>query len=113
MSVSGDLSLIVVRLYHTWDTIVTRRRRNLPHPSTASRFEWDEWNEAKLAEREISAADVEHVYGNRPIYRRNKNGRAAVWIMRGRDRGGRELEIGITWVDTTERVLRAVTAWKV
>lgn len=54
-----------------------------PHPASAEVFDWDRGNED----------------------------RAATWLMVGRDRGGRELVIGVVWVDVERRALRAVAGW--
>lgn len=83
----------------------------LPHPSSAVAFEWDEGNEEKLARRDILAVDVENVFLNTPEFRRNKRRRSARWLMVGTDGRGRTLVVGVVWADTRNRILRAVTAW--
>jgi uncharacterized DUF497 family protein len=79
------------------------------HPSTATDFEWDEGNEEKLAARGILPQDVEHVWANRPQYRRNKRRGTAPWMTTGRDGGGRTLKVGILWADEGQGFLRAIT----
>ena len=85
-------------------------KRETRHPATAIAFEWDEGNVVKLAARGIRPQDVEVVHLSRPIYRRNKKALTAVWLMEGRDGGGRRLQVGILWADESRRMLRAITA---
>jgi hypothetical protein len=81
------------------------------HPATAVDFEWDSGNEDKLAERGITAWEVEGVWGNKPRYRRNKKTGSAVWMMVGTDPvSGKKLKVGIIWADEGERILRAIHA---
>jgi uncharacterized DUF497 family protein len=81
------------------------------HPSTAAGFDWDDANEDKLAERGISAHEVEGVWGNNPRYLRNKKEGSATWMMVGIDlESGKKLKVGILWADEGERILRAIHA---
>jgi hypothetical protein len=74
-------------------------------------FDWDKGNEDKLAERGITAQEVEGVWGNKPRYSRNKKAGSAVWMMVGADPvSGKKLKVGIIWADEGERVLRAIHA---
>lgn len=81
-----------------------------PHPASAEVFDGDRGNEGKLLRRAITRQDVETVHASRPRYVATSD-RAATWLMVGRDRGGRELVIGVVWVDAERRVLRAVAGW--
>lgn len=81
-------------------------------PRHAADFEWDLGNEDHLAQRHITAAEVQEVFRNDPTWRRNKGARTAQYVMDGRTDGGRALRVLLTWADEGERVLRAVTAWE-
>jgi hypothetical protein len=73
------------------------------------RFDWDEGNVNKLAERNIRSDEVEAVWASQPRYFRNKKAGSATWMMVGQDpRSGRRLRIGILWVEEKEGVLRAI-----
>lgn len=48
------------------------------------------------------------VWGVAPLFKRNKKAGTARWMMFGRDRGGRRLQIGVLWDDEGEGVLRAI-----
>lgn len=81
------------------------------HPATARDFEWNEGNADKLAERGITAQEVEGVWGNKPRYYRNKKAGSAVWMMVGTDPvSGKKLKVGIIWADEGGRILRAIHA---
>lgn len=81
------------------------------HPSSAARFDWDDGNVNKLAERDVRPEEVEGIWANRPRYFRNKRAGSATWMMVGSDpRSGKRLRIGIFWVDEEEGVLRAIHA---
>lgn len=80
-------------------------------PCHAAFFEWDSANEEHLARHEVSPYEVEQVFHNDPVWRRNKGGRAALYAMDGRTSSGRSLRVLVTWADEPERILRAVTAW--
>jgi hypothetical protein len=81
------------------------------HPATAVDFEWDKDNEDKLAERGITASEVEGVWGNKPSYKRNKKAGSATWMMVGADPdSGEKLKVGIIWADEGQRILRAIHA---
>jgi hypothetical protein len=79
--------------------------------ASASRFDWDDGNVDKLAERGVRPEEVEGIWANRPRYLRNKRTGSATWMMVGTDpRSGKRLRIGILWVDEEEGVLRAIHA---
>lgn len=81
-------------------------------PRTATAFDWDDGNEDKLAERGIRAEQIERIFENRPVFRRNKKGRSGIWMMVGKDPvSGRALRVAIRWKDESAGVLRAVTAF--
>ncbi len=81
-------------------------------PRTAVAFDWDEGNEEKLAQRDIYADQIERLFENRPVFRRNKKGRAGVWMMLGKDPvTGRALRVAVCWKDEAAGILRAVTAF--
>ena len=83
------------------------------HPSSAVRFEWDDGNVNKLAERNVRPDEVEAIWSNRPRprYFRNKKAGSATWMMVGQDpRSGRRLRVGILWADEKDGVLRAIHA---
>lgn len=46
--------------------------------------------------------------GVAPLFKRNKKAGTGRWMMFGRDRGGRRLQIGVLWDDEGEGVLRAI-----
>lgn len=83
-------------------------------PRSATAFEWDEGNEDHLAEHRVTADEIERIFEHRPIFLRNKKGRAGVWMMVGADPvSGRSLKVAICWADETEGILRAVTAFEI
>lgn len=57
------------------------------HPSMATAFEWDDNNEPKLASRNVYPEDVEDVFENEPIFRKNKRSGTARWLMLGQTAG--------------------------
>lgn len=84
------------------------------HPSSAARFDWDDWNVSKLAERQVRPDEVEAIWANQPRYFRNKKAGSATWMMVGQDpRSGRRLRVGILWTDEKDGVLRAIHALEV
>lgn len=86
----------------------------MKHPITAIEFQWDEHNERELAAHDIRPAQVEQVFFDaNPQWAPNKKSAAGTWLMTGPDLGGRMLTISIMWADEDERILRAITGWRV
>jgi len=103
---------LVVPRRDTLGCTVSQGEKALPrHPATATAFDWDDHNLDKLLGRGIHDWNVEEVFANDPVFRRNKRSGTATWLMLGRDDGGRRLVIGIVWSDETNGILRAITAW--
>jgi hypothetical protein len=85
----------------------------LQHPSKAVAFEWDEYNEAELADHEVLPYEVEQMFWNGPRFSRNKKRAAARWRMVGRTDSARKLQVFVVWSDQRDGVLRAVTGWEI
>lgn len=91
-----------------------REGQAIRDPRSAQLFEWDAGNEDKLAAREITPEMIERIFDNDPVFRRNKRGRAGIWLMMGQDPvSGRRLKVAIRWSDAAAGVLRAITAFDV
>lgn len=73
-------------------------------------LEFDEWNEAEMAQHQVSVREVLQVLDNAPRFFRNKKGHAATLRMIGPTFGGRYLTVPL---QPTSRpgVWRPATAW--
>ncbi len=80
------------------------------HPAGASDFEWDEHNEAHLAEHGIMPFEVVQIFFNRPQWLPNKRHGADRWKMIGFTDGGRALSI-IVQVKDSGATVRPFTGW--
>jgi uncharacterized DUF497 family protein len=78
------------------------------HPEEADDLEFDEGNEAHLAEHGVSPLDVFQVWVNDPTYARNKKGLAGTYLMVGETDGGRKLTIAVLPLGSR---LRPITGW--
>lgn len=74
-------------------------------------FVIDDDNEGHLTRHGVSITEVAQVLQNRPQIRRNRQGRSASHIARGRTGGGRL--VLIPFVDLGGGAVRPVTAWEV
>ena len=80
------------------------------HPSEADDLEFDQFNEAHLAQRNITATEVTQVWLNQPTYVPNKKGLTAAWLMLGDTSGGRSLTVAVVTIESFLR-LRPITGW--
>jgi uncharacterized DUF497 family protein len=80
------------------------------HPSDAEDLEFDEENEAHLAEHHITANEVTQVWCDAPVYVPNKRGLTAAWLMLGDTDGGRSLTVAVLTLEISLR-LRPITGW--
>jgi hypothetical protein len=80
------------------------------HPRQATDFEFDEGNEAELADHHISAIEAFEVLANEPTWAPNKKGRAGLWLAVGRTDGGRALTMPVAYDESRSR-LRPITGW--
>lgn len=80
------------------------------HPCDADDLEFDEANEAHLAQRNISVTEVTQVWLNQPMYVPNKRGLTAAWLMLGDTEGGRSLTVAVITLESVWR-LRPITGW--
>jgi len=83
------------------------------HPSQAIGFEWDDANEAHLADHSIAPWEVEQVFLNAPVWAPDRKNRGGAWKMVGWTDGGRALAIIVELIepDGTPAMLRASTGW--
>jgi hypothetical protein len=79
-------------------------------PWQAEGFEWNDGNESELWGHRIEPWEVEEVFLNDPVWRRNKRDRSGDYKMMGVSDGGRYLTIVVA-VSPTDWSLRAVTGW--
>jgi hypothetical protein len=79
-------------------------------PTEAEDLEFDEVNEAHLAQHGVSATEVVQAWLNEPVYVPNKQGLAAAWLMLGDTDGGRPLTVAVITIEVWLR-LRPVTGW--
>jgi hypothetical protein len=73
-------------------------------------IEWDDGN-LDHALRRATRAEVEQVFANRPVIRRNRRGHAADYVAVGVTDGGRKLAAFVH--DSGSHSARPVTAWEV
>ena len=86
------------------------------HPSSAEVIAYEPGDEhtgregtlEHFAHHQISAAEIEQVFINSPMWWRNKKGRRANWRMVGETDGGRLLDIKVFW-DEDRGVLIPIT----
>jgi uncharacterized DUF497 family protein len=81
----------------------------MAHPEDAEFLEFDDDNEAHLAIKGVSPAEVNQVFLGDPLWAPNLKGRTADWLMIGRTDGGRPLVVMVTY-DEARAVLRPITA---
>jgi len=79
-------------------------------PWEAEDLEFDEVNEAHLAEHSITITEVTQVWWNGPVYMPNKKGLTATWLMLGDTYGNRSLTIAVVTLEVILR-LRPITGW--
>ena len=79
-------------------------------PWEAEDLEFDDANEAHLAQHNIAALEVTQVWWNGPIFVPNKKGLTATWLMLGDTNGNRALTIAVVTMEITLR-LRPITGW--
>lgn len=79
-------------------------------PRNAENWDWDEANEAELADHQVSAAEVEQVWMNGPVVLPNRKERAGDWKVVGRSNGGRALTVILRY-DAVTRTLHPITGW--
>ena len=80
------------------------------HPQEAENLDFDEKNEAHLAQHGISATEVVQVWLDQPVYVPNKKGLTATWLMLGDTSGGRPLTVAVLTVEVL-MLLRPITGW--
>lgn len=80
------------------------------HPRDAEDLDIDDENEAHLAEHAITPAEVAQVFGDQPVFVRNKRGLTAAWLMLGDTAGGRALTVAVL-LQEAQRRLRPITGW--
>lgn len=81
----------------------------MAHPEDAEFIEFDDDNEAHLAIKDVSPAEVNQVFLGDPLWAPNLKGRTADWLMIGRTDGGRPLVVMVSY-DEARATLRPITA---
>jgi uncharacterized DUF497 family protein len=81
----------------------------LSHPGHADWLEIDEENEEHVTAHGISPAELMQVFDGDPLWARNKKGRAGLWLMIGRTRGGRAIVAAVVY-DQHRQSVRPITA---
>jgi hypothetical protein len=74
-------------------------------------FQWDAGNEDEMAAHHVTPREVEEVYDETPVFRRNKKRHAAPVIMIGLTSAGRLLTVPMAPIPDMDGTWRAATAW--
>jgi uncharacterized DUF497 family protein len=69
----------------------------------------DERNQEHVTAHGVSASEVEQVFWNEPVIRRNRRGRRAPFIAVGQTDGGSRVVVPFEFVG---RLARPITAWR-
>jgi len=77
-------------------------------PADAEFLEIDERNELHITKHGITAAELEQVFENYPVWAPNRRGRTATYLMVGRTFGGRPV-IAAVFYDEMRRVVRPIS----
>lgn len=80
------------------------------HPRDADDLDFDDENEAHLAQHSITRIEVAEVFEDQPVFVPNKKGLAATWLMLGDTDAGRALTVAVVVIETFRR-LRPITGW--